>query len=198
MSIQQHFRARLMSVGLAVTALLAAFGGVIAGSAPRASADVPAYCSMSWAGQVLFVWDGGGGDGQWSTAANWTNDQDPNLTHASTGYVCIPSGAAVTMGAGIQADIQAIDLQDGARLTLATGSKLYVYGDQATRPSVLRPTSSTYLSGTLGGPGRIDLLGTMWWRSTPNGASTIATRDCAARSDVRRPGGRSERPPRGG
>jgi hypothetical protein len=164
----------------ALAALAAVLGGLLTGSlSTSSSAAVPAFCSLSWPGQVRFVWDGGGGDGQWSTGANWSTDTEPNLSFGDTGYVCIPSGAAVTMGAGVRGDLQALDVQGGATLTLATGSKLYVHGDQATRPSVVRASARAFVSGAFGGTGRLDLLGTMWWRSTANGASTITTRDCA-------------------
>jgi hypothetical protein len=162
----------------ALLAALACLASTAAMPSPS-SAAVPAFCSLSWPGQVKVVWDGGGGDGQWSTGANWSTDQEPDLTYGSTGYVCIPSGFTVTMGAGVQGDLQAIDVQQGATLQMSTGSKLYLFGDQASRPSVVRPTARLFLSGTLGGPGRLDLLGRMWWRSTANGASTIATRDCS-------------------
>ncbi len=160
---------------LAAVVLAALTGSVLI---PPAAA-LPSYCSLSWPGQERFEWDGGGGDGQWSTAANWSNNLEPNLSYGSSGYVCIPSWATVTMGRGTQGDIQAFDVQGGATLRLATGSKLYVHGDQSTRPSILRPTAKMYLSGAFGGPGRLDLLGTMWWRSTDFGASTIATRNCS-------------------
>ncbi len=184
MSPLQRFRGQSFRAAVTLAALVVGLGGItgvtgVVGPAPHASAAVPAYCSLSWPGQVRFVWDGGGGDGLWSTGANWSNNMEPNMTYGSTGYVCIPNGASVTVGEAVRGDVQAIDVQGGATLTLATGSKLYVYGDQATRPSVLRATSRTYLSGALGGPGRIDLLGTLWWRSTANGASTITTRDCS-------------------
>ncbi len=143
------------------------------------SAAVPAYCSLSWPGQVRFVWDGGGGDGQWSTPANWSNNLEPNKTYGSTGYVCIPSWAEVTLGSGVQGDLQAVDVQGGATLLLDTGSKLYVHGDHTSRPSVVRATAKMYNYGAFGGPGRLDLLGTMWWRSTAGGASSITTRDCS-------------------
>lgn len=158
-------------------AVLAALLTAVAPS--PSSAAVAAWCSATWPGQVKFVWDGGGGDGKWSTATNWSTNQEPNLTYGATGYVCIPTGATVTMGAGVQGDLQAVDVQEGATLRMSTGSKLYVFGDQATRASLVRPTARLFLSGTLGGPGRVDLLGRMWWHSTTGGASTLATRDCA-------------------
>lgn len=168
--------ARVRSVVLTATVALAL--GLLGLPGPSAAALDP-FCSKAWPGQVRFVWDGDAGNGRWSTAANWSNDTEPTNVYDDTGYVCIPTGAVVTMAAGEQADLQAIDLQRGSTLVLATGSKLYVFGDHASRASVVRRGATLVMSGALGGTGRIDLHGLMHWTSASSGASTITTRDCA-------------------
>ncbi len=180
MSVMGWWRSRSGVPGVLVVLLTAAMmvGSMLLVPSPATGA-VPAYCSLTWPGQVRFVWDGSAGDGRWSTPSNWSNNLEPSMLYADNGYVCIPQGAVVTLAAGERGDVQAVDLQSGATLVMQTGSKLYGYGDQATRPSVIRGGAGVTMSGALGGPGRIDLLGQLRWRSTASGASTIATRDCA-------------------
>ncbi|HET7398904.1 MAG TPA: hypothetical protein VFJ94_10320 [Intrasporangium sp.] len=166
----RHGRAAALVIGAA----LAALGAPSALTAPASAA--PAFCSLT--GMQKNVWTGAAGDGLWVTPGNWSRNRAPDLTDRSTGYVCIDAHGPVTMAAGESAELQAIDVATGTTLNLQRGSTLLVHGDQATRPSYLRGGSVTALSGTLGGPGRIELLGRLTWTSTTLGASTITTRRC--------------------
>jgi hypothetical protein len=67
------------------------------------------------------LWTGSGGDGNWSTAGNWSNGSVP----ASGDDVVIPEGATVTLGSGT-ATVNSLTV-DGA-LTVSGGS-LAVNGD---------------------------------------------------------------------
>ncbi|MEO7061092.1 MAG: hypothetical protein ABI083_15325 [Lapillicoccus sp.] len=138
------------------------------------------FCGLTgMAGLTTNTWTGAGGDGLWVTPGNWSLGRSPDNSDTSSGYVCIDAGRTVTLQAGESAYLQAVDVQSGTTLVLATGSFLLVFGDQATRPSTLRSGSVTQLKGTFGGTGRIDLEGQLSWMSATNGASTITTRRCA-------------------
>lgn len=133
-------------------------------------------------GMHTFTWDGGGGDGLWTTAANWVGDVAPGIGDGSDGYVCIDAGRTVTYDAanGWKVNLQAIDLAAGTTLVIELGTKIYVHGDQATRPSAIRSGATIQLNGVLGGEGLVQVDGTVNWQSGtgPTTASTIVTRDC--------------------
>ncbi|HET7477641.1 MAG TPA: hypothetical protein VFJ97_16665 [Dermatophilaceae bacterium] len=143
-------------------------------AAPATAAG--AFCSL--AGMQKNVWTGGAGDGLWVSGGNWSLGRAPDIFDSVDGYVCIDAAGTVTMRAGEAAELQAFDVAAGTTLRLLTGSVLLVYGDQASRASVLRSGSTTLTKGTLGGPGRIDLDGRLTWSSSTTGASTMTTRRC--------------------
>lgn len=168
-------RRNIATTVLLLAAIVAAFlTGVV--SSPTAEAAAPGFCSLS--GMQKNTWTGGAGDGLWDTGGNWSLGRAPNFTDGATGYVCINARSTVTMRAGESAELQAFDVAAGTTLKLDTGSILLVEGSQVTRPSYLRSGTTTLLKGTLGGPGRIELLGAMTWSSSPTGASTMSTRRC--------------------
>ncbi len=99
----------------------------------------------------------------------------PGNLDAATGYVCIPAGARVSIGAGIEGRVQALDIASGGQLDILEGGKVFVYGDHQTRPTHVRAGATlTLTAGSLGGPGRIEMAGTMNWRRTSH-VSTLTT-----------------------
>src|SRR6476619_2047793 len=88
-------RPRLLTLVVLAAAVVAA--GWLLGAA-HASAAVT--CNKTW--------DGGGGDGKWSTAANW----DLNTLPSSASVVCI-NGATVHFDVNVLAANQTIDTLNG-------------------------------------------------------------------------------------
>ncbi len=165
-------RVTAVLTGVAAAASLAVLPVLPAGAA--------GFCALPSAGLTVFTWDGSVND-QWSEPGNWANNLEPNA-YASTGYVCIPGSAPnndVIIGDGIEGNVQMVDVEGGASLTIQDGGKLFVFGDQATRPSIVRAGAAlTLRQGALGGSGRINLNGSMTWRSEIDGVGTITTREC--------------------
>jgi hypothetical protein len=70
-------------------------------------------------------WDGDGSDGQWTTAANWSDDTKPtgsddaNIDGSTTAYTVTLSGTEV---------VDAVAVQNASTLTVATGATLTVNG----------------------------------------------------------------------
>lgn len=165
---------------------------LIATVSPPASAAPLDFCGLSWVGQEKFVWDGSTGDDRWDTAANWEDNQVPDLVDAENGYVCINAAADLdpdddvvylvpearnldpeTVEIPNSAMIQAIDVASGTLSINRTG-KLYLYGDPRTRPSFIRPGARLELTmGTLGGGGRLNMDGKMVWTAAQFSSSTL-------------------------
>lgn len=102
----------------------------------------------------------------------------------SRDYVCIPPGSTVHLGPDVEgwnARIQALDVAgtpaQPTHLHIGSGAVLRVFGSQVTRPSVIRANVTVLLNGALGGPGRIDLRGTIQARNVV-GAPAFLTRRC--------------------
>lgn len=173
-----------------VAGLLAA--PLLAAVAPPASAAAEGFCDLDWVGQQKFVWDGSTGDDLWSTGANWENNQVPDLLDAENGYVCIdaahdqdPADDVVYLvpeefnlpspdqGPGTSAMLQAIDVASGT-LSINFRGKLYLYGNQTTRPSYVREGARLELTmGILGGSGRLEVAGEMEWTAAQRGSSKL-------------------------
>lgn len=165
---------------LILATLLAAGGLPAAADAPTADAAAPAaFCALPTAGTTLVTntWTGSAGDGLWATGANWSLGRPPGNNDTATGYVCIGGTASVTIGDGISAEIQMLDLDAGATLRLTPGGRLFVYGPMASRPSFLRHGSTTINQGALGGPGLINVDGIMRWTSGTY-AAALGSRRC--------------------
>ncbi len=170
---------------LALLAGLLLAGLVPTGATTPAASAAGAFCGyQSDPGLDVFRWDGGGDGVRWADRFNWVGDEEPDNTFAATGYVCLEAGLTVEIDAGTQGRLQAIDVEAGARLEVTEGGKLFVYGDQSTRPSTFRNGSTVLLeAGTIGGPGRIDAAGLMVWRALPptpmtGRAATLTTDPC--------------------
>ncbi|GAA4077438.1 hypothetical protein GCM10023066_04100 [Nocardioides kongjuensis] len=176
-----------MLVG-SLLAVLGTAGSAGAAAAPCTGAVPP--------GLTRFVWDGSTGNGRWDTATNWTvegvadNDGKPNYfgTPASddstTGYVCIPSGSG-TISLDGTVNVHVIAFVVGSDTTLdATGNaRIWVYGH--TDPakdfdsSIAATARVSLRNATLGGPGAIDVAGTVEWGRAGSGVSTLDNDLCA-------------------
>ena len=168
-------RAALAASGTLLTALATV---VLPGTAHAA------YCDGH---PDAVTWDGEAGDNQWATPLNWSNNQEPQDV-----YVCLSSADPVVMtfGDGVEAHLRGIDVAAGTTLRVGRGNKLYADGPD---PSYVRSGATVLVeAGTLGGTGRIDLAGTLLWRATAQGGSTITSRDCGwsntCESGVQSPG----------
>ena len=93
------------------------------------------------------VWDGGGSDGLWTTAANW----DPNAVPVATSNVFVPTGAVVSAAPNT---FSTLDIAQGASVTFAgetiSGTKTLTVAGTLNRVGVLRFGSTLDLSGALG------------------------------------------------
>jgi hypothetical protein len=142
--------------------------------------SVGSYCANPLGGLTPNVWQGLGTAGpgttdDWETAGNWSL----GVPSGTSAYVCIPSGGLPVIREGQEVQIRAIDVNVGAELQLDRGSKLFLSGNQVTQPSTVRGRIEIR-GGTLGGPGRIDLLGSVLWEGLGAFRSaTITTRECA-------------------
>jgi len=128
--------------------------------------------------------DDTGEDADWENDANWSLGLSP-LHTPDDDYVCIPGGGqpVIDGAAGQEADVAAFDVEGGARLTVNEGAKLFIDGDQAEQRSTVRRFGVLLLEGgAFGGPGRLDVRGSMFWRSLPTGAASIMTRECSTYS----------------
>jgi hypothetical protein len=140
------------------------------------SQAVDTWCGLQGSpGLETFVWKSTESDGAWEDPTKWEGGSVPDNTDAATGYVCIPAGVRVSIGAGIEGRVQAIDVAPTGMLDILEGGKVFVYGDHVARPSHIRAGATlTLTAGTLGGPGRIEMSGAMnWWRTAQ--VSTMTT-----------------------
>lgn len=159
--------------------LLASVAGLSA--APSSASPLPPFCSLT--GMTTYQWTGAGDGISWDDGDNWSTGVAPqaNATDRDNAYICIDAGGPVMMPPTPLATwvwTQALDIAPGTTLTMPTGNILLVFGDQATRHSYIRQGATVAMSGTMGGPGVIELGGSMTWTSTAHGASTMTTRQC--------------------
>ncbi|HEX3621674.1 MAG TPA: choice-of-anchor D domain-containing protein, partial [Acidimicrobiales bacterium] len=145
----------------ALVALLAGLAVALVGLVDRAGPAEAATCTINWTGA--------GGNGQWTTAANW----DAGRVPATTDYACIPSGApVVTLSAG-SAVVLGVDAS-GAGLTITGGSLELTDATQSssirnlsfsggtiwvdTGVSLLLSGAPQWTGGVLHGPGTATVL----------------------------------------
>ncbi|KRB77916.1 hypothetical protein ASE01_06970 [Nocardioides sp. Root190] len=160
---------------------------VLAALSASPAGAVSACAVTPTGGQTLFTWTGGGADGKWMTAANWqvagAPDEDGIPTYygadattddSLTGFICIAplDNPTITLDSNVHVHMQAIEVS-GATLVAGTGSRVMVYAPEGTAVSTIGSTATVKLrGGTLGGPGQIDVSGTVVWgeSSSPVGA----------------------------
>jgi hypothetical protein len=165
------------------------FGGVLAalstttallvGTPVAPSAAAPPFCAGN--GLTTYLWQPHGlGDGiSWGNPQNWSTDRVPGRTPGGgTDFVCLDNAGTITM-TGDTAELVAFDMR-GTTLTMLAGSKLFVYGAQATRPARIRQGASIVMTGgnAIGGPGRINVSGLLRMNSIAGLRNAMSTRIC--------------------
>ena len=146
----------------------------------EASAGLPLLGCDALPGLTLNVWQGlgvtPGADDQWESDDNWSLGIAP--VRLEDPYVCIPAGGLPVIRAGEEAQLLALDVAANGVLEVDPGGELFLYGPQVT-PSTIRGRVEVS-EAALGGPGRVDVLGTLALRSLdPSAPTTITTRECA-------------------
>jgi len=126
------------------------------------------------------VWQGQGvdpgADERWDNDANWSLGLAP--VRLQNPYVCIPAGGMPVIGAGQEAQLLALDVAADGVLKVDTDGKLFVYGTALT-PSTIAGRVEV-LGGAFGGPGTVEVSGTLDVRSLgTSDPATITTRECA-------------------
>lgn len=175
-------KSRLLAA-LAAVACVACVGAVLAPSPTSSAAGVAACTPPS--GVTTYTWTGGSGN--WADTSHWVGGVRPGLAPGSeaTDYVCLDAaGGTVVLDSLVNSvRIQAIEVAAGTTLRLVDNGKLRLYGDHATRPSVVRGTFELLHASSLGGPGLLRLEGQMLWR----GVSTVSSSACFARNPTAEP-----------
>ncbi|TQK72664.1 hypothetical protein [Nocardioides sp. SLBN-35] len=170
--------------GLMTVSLLAVLGA----ASPAAAAT---GCSAPGPGQVRFTWTGG--SGAWNDAGNWTLDgaqtghraptyfgADPTTDDSLRGLVCVApvSPAVITLDDSSHVHVQALEVFNAT--LVATGARVMVYGPAGTHTSTIHPDATVRLhASTLGGPGRIDVEGHVFWGEAGFGVGTLDNDHCA-------------------
>lgn len=173
MQLASRIRRRRRLAGL-LTSIL--FLAMLAGAQPAAQA-AGSYCGLK--GMTVNRWTGAADHTTWTLGGNWSLGRAPDNTDGTAGYVCINTSDTIVIAAGDSAQLQAIDVNGSATLSLATGSALYVFGSRSSRASTFRAGTTVQMAGILGGTGQYNLLGHMTWTSGATGTSTITTRVCS-------------------
>ena len=116
-----------------------------------------------------------GGPGSWSDATKWSKKQVPGL--ATRDYACIPQGSDVVIDdQSPRVDLDLLELGRGARLTLSPGTALYLWADQNVVRSITKRDSVIELDGaTLGGGGRLHVIGTLDAHESTTGSPAVLT-----------------------
>ena len=122
---------------------------VLVAVASTPAQGVDEWCGLDGTpGLETFRWKPTVSSGAWEEPANWegAGSAQGNLD-AATGYVCIPAGARVSIGAGIEGRVQALDIASGGQLDILEGGKVFVYGDHQTRPTHVAGATLTLTAG---------------------------------------------------
>ena len=162
-------RSRLIRLLAAAVVAAATVAGL--GSSP-ASSQAP-ECRWAGRGYDANVWLGG--PGSWSDATKWSKQQVPGL--ATRDYACIPQGSDIVIDdQSLRVDLDLLELGRGARLTLRPGTALYVWADQNEVRSITKRDSVIELDGaTLGGGGRLHVIGTLDVHESTTGSPAVLT-----------------------
>lgn len=178
--------------GFLVAAVVAAPVLVALGSAP---AQAVTGCGGSLGpGQTRYTWTGNGADDDWSNAQNWSATgartgqiaptyygSVPSSDDSNGAFVCVAPAAPVTitLDSNAQVHVQALDVA-GATLVAGVGSRVMVYAPAASAVSTIGATATVRLrGGTLGGPGQIDVVGTVAWGELDSATAKLDNDFCA-------------------
>ncbi|MFN8104270.1 MAG: Calx-beta domain-containing protein [Acidimicrobiia bacterium] len=141
--------------------------GTLVPSYDSANGDV--VLSLTGGGPACTVtWDGGGGNGRWDTAANWSTDALPSASDVA----CIPEGATVNHASG-DSTVGGVNVR--GTLTVSGGT-LAIAGESTI--AVLNVSG-----GVLGGAGNVTVGGQFnWTNGTVSGAGTLTVGPAATAS----------------
>ena len=162
-------RSRLTRLFAAVVVAAATLGALPASPA----SSLPPQCRWASRGYDVNLWLGG--PGSWSDATKWSKQQVPGL--ATRDYACIPQGSDVVIDdQSPRVDLDLLELGRGARLTLRPGTALYLWADQNEFRSITKRDSVIELDGaTLGGGGRLHVIGTLDAHESTTGSPAVLT-----------------------
>ena len=157
------------------TLLVAAVLGVATLAAVPASSPASAAPECRWGARGLVENRWLGGAGSWSDATRWSRGVVPGI--AARDYACIPQGSSVVVDTQtLRVDLDVLELGKGSRLTLQPGTALYVWGDQdAVRSTTKRDSVLEVDGATLGGGGRLHVIGTLTVHRSSSGAPATLT-----------------------
>jgi hypothetical protein len=154
---------------------------------PAASSDAAApECRWAARGYDVNLWAGGAGT--WADATKWSKGRVPGVGNRD--YACIPQGSAVVVDATTpRLDLNLLELGLSARLTLSPGTALFVWGDQDDVRSITKRGSVIELDGaTLGGGGRLLVIGTLDVHWSVSGSPAVLTTEPAGSTYSGKPG----------
>ena len=156
---------------LFAAAVLAA--ATVAGLPASPATSQAPECRWAGRGHDVNLWVGG--PGSWSDATKWSKQQVPGL--ATRDYACIPQGSDVVIDdQSPRVDLGLLELGRGARLTLRPGTALYLWADQNVVRSITKRDSVIELDGaTLGGGGRLHVIGTLDAHESTTGSPAVLT-----------------------
>jgi hypothetical protein len=152
-------------------AVLLVVAGLVTLPAPP-SVAVP-ECRWAARGYDVNLWLGGAGT--WADATKWSKGRAPGVGNRD--YACIPQGSAVVVDPTTpRLDLNLLELGLGSRLTLSPGTSLFVWGDQDDVRSITKRDSIVEVDGaTLGGGGRLHVIGTLDMHSSAGGSPALLT-----------------------
>ncbi len=148
-------------------------GSSAASSAGSSGASAAPECRWGARGLVENRWLGGAGS--WSDVTKWSRGVVPGI--AARDYACIPQGSDVVVDTQtLRVDLDVLELGLGSRLTLQPGTAMYVWGDQDAVRSITKRDSVLEVDGaTLGGGGRLHVIGTLSVHRSSSGAPATLT-----------------------
>ena len=167
-----------------LAATLATLATMVAPPVTASPGVAASGCQVAPPGLVENSWLGG--TGSWSDATHWSQHVVPGL--ATRDYACLPTGSDVVVDASVtRVDLDLLDVDSGARLTLQPGTALYVWGDQQELRSVVRSDAVLEVDGaTLGGGGRLQVIGTLDVRRAADGTpAALSSRPVSSPSQGR-------------
>ena len=139
-SHSQHRLGALVRASRVIVVAAVAVGAMVLGVS---SSGAQSGCAIQWTGTA--------GTGLWQTPGNWSTNELPT----SADHVCLPDGAVVQVTSGEQAAASI-----GGSGSVEISSSTLTLSDADTRSTVRNLTIS---SGTLTGPGSVDVTGGLRW-----------------------------------
>ncbi len=154
--------------------------------APPATTAAAPECRWAARGFDVNLWLGGAGS--WADPARWSKGRAPGVGNLD--YACIPHGSTVVVDAATPlVNLSLLELGLDARLTLTPGTALFVWGDQDDVRSITRRGSVIEVDGaTLGGGGRLHVIGRLDVHWSTGGSPAVLTTQPAGSTYSGKPG----------